>query len=184
MSLLLLLLTGVKTLGIEPHTQWFRLKSSADSPAGMTHPLHVRFANGVELIGYDLSRTEARQGGELRVRLYWRTHQSLAEDVRSFVHLNAPVTQETWANVTKDLAGEIPSSRVAARFLRRRRFSPCDSGDVPPVRAELTVGLIGRAEKRLALADGGDQVSLGQVSLLNAPKLPSVAQLFARFSGR
>ena len=117
------------------------------------------------------------------MRLYWRTHQRLAEDVRSFVHLDAPGTRETWVNVTKDLAGEIPSSRWPLDFYVVDDFRLAIPGDVPPVRAELTVGLLDRAGQRLALAGGGDTVSLGQVSLLNAPQLSNPAQLFARLPG-
>ena len=62
---MILLITGLKSLWIEPATRWFRLRSPVEAPAMMQHPVGAQFANGIELIGYDIRRDAVRQGGQL-----------------------------------------------------------------------------------------------------------------------
>ena len=135
------------------------------APAGMTHPLHVRFANGVELLGYDLPAEAVKQGGELRVRLYWQAHEPLSQNLMSYVHLDAPVTQETWVNDTKEQAGDMPSKGWPLGFYVVDDFRLKIPTGTPPVRASVNVGLLDEAGVRVPLAGGGDSVSLGGVAV-------------------
>ncbi|MCU0507028.1 MAG: YfhO family protein [Anaerolineae bacterium] len=160
-----LLLTGAKALWIEPATSWFRLASPPDAPAGMTHALNLRYDNGVELMGYDLRSDEARQGGELRLRLFWRATRPLTDDVRSFAHLDAPVTGITWANQTKDQPGEMPSRYWPPGYYVVDDFRLRIPAETPPVSADLTVGLLTRDAESIALPDGRKQVALGQITI-------------------
>jgi hypothetical protein len=171
----ILLLTGAKVLWIEPGTNWFRLSSPVDAPAGMTRAVGVRFSNGLELIGYDLPRTEARQGGEVRVRLFWRSNGPLSDDVRSFVHLDAPVTGVTWANQTKDQAGEMPSRLWPSDFYVVDDFRLRVPGDAPPVSMDLVIGLLTREGVPVPLADGRLTLPLATVAIQGR------GQPFARF---
>ncbi len=181
-AVVILVLAGLKVVWIEPHTQWFRLQSPVDAPAGMTHPLHVRFANGVELLGYDLPRGEVKQGGEVAVRLYWRTHEPLGENLMSYAHLDAPVTQETWVNVTKEHAGDMPAKGWPVGFYVVDDFRMGVPADTPPVKANLVVGLLDERGARVPLTGGGDSVSLGPISVRGAGR-PYAAQR-GRRSGR
>jgi hypothetical protein len=164
----ILVLAAVKTWWIEPHTEWFRLQSPVDAPASMTHPLHISFANGVELLGYDLPEGDARQRGELKVRLYWRTHEPLTQDLKSYVHLDAPATQETWVNDTKEHAGDMATKGWPVGFYVFDDFRLRIPSDTPPVRADLRVGLMDEKGARVPSVEGGDSVLLGQVAVQGA----------------
>lgn len=161
----IVVLTGLKAGWVEPRTQWFRRQSPVDAPATMTHPLHVRFANGVELLGYDLPREEVGQGDELAVRLYWRTHEPLDTNLMSYLHLDAPVTQETWVNVTKEHAGDMPAKGWPVGFYVVDDFRLRVPADTQPVRANLNVGLLEESGRRVLLANGGESVALGSVAV-------------------
>jgi hypothetical protein len=161
----ILLLTAAKALWIEPATSWFRLASPPDAPAGMTRALNLRYDNGVELMGYDLRADEARQGGELRLRLFWRATRPLGDDVRSFAHLDAPLTGITWANQTKDQPGEMPSRYWPPGFYVVDDFRLRIPADTPPVSADLTVGLLTRDAQSIELPDGRKQVALGEIAI-------------------
>lgn len=156
---------AVKIVWVEPHTGWFRLVSPEGAPRSMTHPLHVRFTNGVELLGYDLAQNGVRQGGQLPVRLYWQAHEDLDENLSSFVHLLSPAGAVTWANLTKDQAGEMPSRNWPTGFYVVDDFRLRVPGDTPPVAAAIVAGLLDEAGRRVPLAGGGDTVTIGQVAV-------------------
>ena len=158
----ILVVAAAKIVWVEPHTEWFRLESPVDAPRGMTHPLHVRFANGVELLGYDLSRDTVRQGGQLAVRLYWRTHEDLEENLSSFVHLDSPAGNVTWANLTKEQAGDMPSRSWPTGFYVVDDFRLDVPENTPPVRAAIKVGLLDKAGRRVPLISGEDTATIGQ----------------------
>jgi hypothetical protein len=164
---IVLLIVG-KALWIEPDTSWFRLTSPPDAPAGMTQRLNVRYDNGVELLGYDLPEDDVRQGGELRLRLFWRAARPLSEDVRSFAHLDAPVTGITWANQTKDQPGEMPSLHWPPGFYVVDDFRLLVPPDAPPVSADLTVGLLTRDAQPIPLPGGRTKIALGPVAIHGA----------------
>ena len=94
----IILVALLKVTVVEPHTGWFRRQSPSENPMGMQYPVHARFANGVELIGYDLPQGEARQGGTLLLRLYWRSLQPGVTNGTPFVHLDRLDGNLTWAN--------------------------------------------------------------------------------------
>ena len=167
----IVILAGVKAMWVEPSTSWFRLASPPDTPAGMATPLRLRYANGVELLGYTLDEPAARQGGELRLRLFWRADKPLSEDVRSFAHLDAPMTGVTWANQTKDHPGEIPSRKWPAGFYLVDDFRIAIPTGAPPVSLDLNVGLLTRAGKLIPLPDGRERIALGQVAVREARRL-------------
>ncbi len=61
---------------VPPHTM-------APSPS---HPLNVTFAGGLQLTGFDVDG-EMKPGGQLTLRLYWRTLEPLVDNLVGFVHV-------------------------------------------------------------------------------------------------
>jgi hypothetical protein len=170
-------LTAVVLLGIGPHTRWFRARSPADAPLAMQHAVHARFANGIELLGYDLAETAPRQGDTLSVRLYWRTTNPQAENARPFLHLDAITGGQTWANQTKVHPGDKPTSTWLPGFYVVDDYRLTAPADTPPLVAELSAGLMDAAGERVALADGGDRAILARLHVrerrpLSAAQLP------------
>ena len=159
----ILVLTGVAMVLIGPHTRWFRERSPVEAPAGMQHALHTRFANGIELLGYDLSEETPRQGETLRVRLYWRALEPQSSDMRPFLHLDAITGEQTWANQTKLHAGDKPSTRWPVGFYVVDDYRLTVPEDTPAVIAMLRAGLLDKRGELVPLADGGDQVALTSV---------------------
>jgi hypothetical protein len=157
----ILALTAVLLLLVGPYTRWFHLRSSAEAPAGMEHPLHARFANGIELIGYSLAQPTVSQGGTAAVRLYWQATAPQDEDVRPFLHLDSVTGDATWANQTKLHAGDKPSSGWPAGFYVVDDYRLEIPAGVPAVVAKLTAGLLDARGERVALEDGRDVVPLG-----------------------
>jgi hypothetical protein len=173
----ILALTAVLLLFVGPHTRAFRLRSSAEAPAGMQHPIHALFANGVELIGYSLAQPTASQGGTAAVRLYWRAKTPQAEDARPFLHLDSVTGDTTWANQTKLHAGDKPSSGWPAGFYVVDDYRLAIAEDTPAVVANLRAGLLEGGGERVPLADGQDMVTLGPIRVrelqpLSAGALP------------
>lgn len=50
-------------------------------------PLSFRFGPSIELVGYELAKTELRPGEPLDVTLYWRSPAPASENLVTFVHL-------------------------------------------------------------------------------------------------
>jgi len=176
-AVVILALTAVVMLGIGPHTRWFRARSPVDAPRAMQHAVHARFANGIELLGYDLAEEAPRQGDTLSVRLYWRTVEPQAVDLRPFLHLNAITGGQTWANQTKVHGGDKPTRAWLPGFYVVDDYRLAVPLDTPPVVADLSAGLMDAAGERVLLADGGDRAILARLHVrerhpLSAAQLP------------
>jgi hypothetical protein len=179
----ILALTAVTILGIGPHTRWFRQRSPVAAPAAMQHPVHAMYANGIELIGYDLSDEAPRQGDTLRVRLYWRTLEPQGADVRPFLHLDAITGEQTWANQTKMHAGDKPVSDWPAGFYVVDDYNLMLPKETPPVVADLAAGWVDARGERVPLLDGGDRAIFAQLhvrerSPLSVRTLPGRAETY------
>jgi hypothetical protein len=174
---LILALTAVVMLGIGPHTRWFRARSPVDAPLAMQHAVHARFANGIELLGYDLAEEAPRQGDTLSVRLYWRTVGPQAANLRPFLHLTAITGGQTWANQTKVHGGDKPTRAWLPGFYVVDDYRLVVPLDTPPVVADLSAGLMDAAGERVPLAGGGDRAILARLHVrervpLAAAQLP------------
>jgi hypothetical protein len=88
--------------------------------------------------------------------------------MRSFAHLDAPVTGTTWANQTKDQPGEKPSREWPEGFYVVDDFRIPAPPNTPPVSADLVVGLLTRAGQSIALPDGRERIALGRVAVRDA----------------
>jgi hypothetical protein len=170
----ILALTAVTILGIGPRTRWFRERSPVDAPAGMQHATHVRFANGLELIGYDLDDRAPRQGDTLNVRLYWRTLAPQEANLRPFLHLDAITGEQTWANQTKVHPGDKPTSAWLPGFYVVDDYRLIVPADTPAVVADLSVGLMDDRGELALLEEGGDRVILARLHVRERRPLSSV----------
>lgn len=176
---LILALTAIVLLGIGPHTRWFRARSPVEAPFAMQHAVHARFANGIELLGYDLAEEAPRQGDTLNVRLYWRTVGPQTENLRPFLHLDAIIGGQTWANQTKVHAGDKPTSAWLPGFYVVDDYRLAVPADTPPVVADLVAGLMDARGERISLVDGSDQALLTRVHVRQRRQL-SAAQIPGR----
>jgi hypothetical protein len=137
----------VKHLVIDPHTTWFRRQSPAGQVVGVQHPLGVNLDDRFWLLGYDVDRDEVAQGGTLRVVLCWQAQHPTHTNYRSFVHLDAPTDQRTWAISDNFHPGDstaqidIPTSTWDTAHYVRDEHLLHISPDVPPARFLLRAGL-------------------------------------------
>jgi hypothetical protein len=153
----------LKVLVVDPHTGWFRRESPPGQVSGVQHPLRVNLDDRFWLLGYDLNRDRVPQGGALRLTLYWQAQRPIATNYRSFVHLDAPGDQRTWAGSDNFHPGdataqaELPTSTWdTARYVRDEHVLPVPPG-VPPVAFDLRVGLYDPdTGQRLPVAGGPD----------------------------
>jgi hypothetical protein len=166
----ILLVAVLKITLVEPYTGWFRRQSPPESPIGMQYPVHVQFANGVELIGYDLPQGEARQGDALSVRLYWRALKPGAGNGTPFVHLDRLDGNLTWAKQSKLNPGDKPMASWPGGFFVVDDYQVPVPGDAPPVAALVRVGLLDPKGDLIPLADGGSFATLGRVHI--SPRAP------------
>jgi hypothetical protein len=127
----------------------------------METPLHTRFADGIELIGYSLAQPATPQGGTAEVRLFWRAIRPQEEDVRPFLHLDSVTGDVTWANQTKLHAGDKPSSAWPAGFYVVDDYRLEIPEDTPAVVANLRAGLLDARGERVPLDGGQDTAMLG-----------------------
>ncbi|MCU0503007.1 MAG: 6-pyruvoyl-tetrahydropterin synthase-related protein, partial [Anaerolineae bacterium] len=161
----ILVSTALVALAIGPHTRWFRQRSPVEAPAAMQHPVHARFANGIELLGYDLESDAPRQGDAVGVRLYWRALAPQNANVRPFLHLDAITGDATWANQTKVHPGDKPSSGWPPGF-----FVADDYRLLLPL-ARLHAGLLDERGELVPLAEGGDLAALADLRIRERPPL-------------
>jgi hypothetical protein len=161
----ILVSAALVALVIGPHTRWFRQRSPVEAPAAMQHPVHARFANGIELIGYDLESDEPRQGDAVGVRLYWRALEPQSANVRPFVHLDAITGDATWANQTKVHPGDKPSSGWPLGFFVADDYRLLLPADTPPLTARLRAGLLDEHGELVPLAEGGDLATLAELRI-------------------
>jgi len=171
----ILVSTALVAFVIGPHTRWFRQRSLVEAPAAMQHPVHARFANGIELIGYDLESDAPRQGAAVGVRLYWRATEPQLANVRAFLHLDAITGDATWANQTKVHPGDKPSSGWPLGFFVADDYRLLLPLDTPPLTARLRAGLLDERGELVPLADGGDLATLAELRIREMSPLALVS---------
>jgi hypothetical protein len=173
----------LKILVIDPHTTWFRRQSPPETVIGAQHALKSNLNNQFRLLGYDLSKSKARPGQELRVVVYWQAQKPVAEDYRSFVHLDAPTNQRTWAASDNFHPGDttaqidIPTSTWDTEHYVRDEHFLSIPPTAPPVTFLLRAGLYNPVTgQRLPLiGEAGDAVTLQNIQILPGKKSPKIA---------
>ncbi|MGQ9786593.1 MAG: 6-pyruvoyl-tetrahydropterin synthase-related protein [Anaerolineae bacterium] len=163
----LLMVFLLKIWVIDPHTTWFRHHSPPGQVSGVQHPMRVDLDGRFWLLGYDLERDQVAQGSAVRVVLYWQALQDISINYRSFVHLDAPYDQRTWAisdnfhpgDVTAQI--ELPTGTWDTQHYVRDEHVLFVPRAVPPVAFHLRAGLYDPASGvRVPLRDGGDTILL------------------------
>ncbi len=178
----LIALLLLKTLIVDPHTTWFRRQSPPKTVIGAQHALKSNLNNQFWLLGYDLNRSEAKPGQELRVVLYWQAQKPVDVDYRSFTHLDAPVNQRTWAASDNFHPGDstaqidIPTTTWdTEHYVRDEHFLRIPQ-TAPPVEFLLRAGLYNPLTgQRLPLTGkDGNAVTLQNIRVLPGKNLPEI----------
>jgi hypothetical protein len=167
---------------VDPHTTWFRQESPPDQVAGAQYPMRVLMQDNVLFLGYDLVGSEMARGGELlQVRLYWQATGPLSGDYISFIHLDAPPDNTTFATSDNYQPGDpqaqidMPSRGWKPELYVRDEHRLELPDEIPPIAYELRVGLYDRETgQRLSIlpgqgeSQGGDTIFLQKVYVLPA----------------
>jgi len=188
--LLVVVLVG-KVGFVDPHTTWFRRESPPDQVAGAQHPMRVRLEDNVLFLGYDLIGREAVRAGDLlQVRLYWQATGPLSNNYASFIHLDAPPDNATFATADNFHPGDpqaqndVPSLHWSPALYVRDEHRLTLPDDIPPIAYSLRVGLYERQTGRRLLTlpeqaeeQGEDTIFLQQIHVLPArPLHPATMQ--------
>jgi hypothetical protein len=170
---------------IDPHTTWFRRESPPERVLDAEHPMHVPMDDNVLFLGYDLVSEEVVRSGELlQVRLYWQATGPVSGNYVSFVHLDAPPDNTTFATSDNYQPGDpqaqidMPSDRWQTELYVRDEHRLELSDKMPPIAYALRAGLYDRETGRrlpIALGQGEDQeedtIFLEKINVLT-PQIP------------
>jgi hypothetical protein len=153
---LVLCILLVKVLWIAPHTTLFRVASPQGSTLVATHLADIPMGPNVRLIGWDIFNTEAKQGDEIRVRLYWQADAPLTDNYRSFVQIIAP-DQHEYGSSNNMNPGNVPAQTWNSNYYIIDDHSIQVGADTPPIVYTLRVGLS---------PSGDEQARIGETDLL------------------
>ncbi len=164
----------------------FTFNSPRGEVLAAQHPVEINFANGIQLIGYDLSRQTVAAGDYLQVVLYWQTEGAPHRvNLQPFVHLDRLDTLSTVAETTNYTPGDITTESVLPTFhWDNQRYIRDEHDLIIPVDIEpwayaLRVGLIDPDQQGqlVPLANGSltvDQADTAQLGIINIT--PSTGQ--------
>ncbi|MEM7345329.1 MAG: 6-pyruvoyl-tetrahydropterin synthase-related protein [Chloroflexota bacterium] len=170
------LLLIIVAFGIKPQLQpFFTTHSPPDKVLPADYVFQADFAEGIQLVGYDLSRSIAAPGDYVRVVLYWQTSGAPhRRNLQPFVHLDR---LESWTTVVDDTnytPGDVTTESNLPtfhwdneRYIRDEHdlYLPAD---MAPTAYALRVGLIDpdQGNQLHPLADGnGDTVQLTTINI-------------------
>ena len=167
---------------IDPHTTWFRRESPPDRVVDAQHPMYVPMDDNVLFLGYDLVGNEVMRSGELlHVRLYWQATGPLSGNYISFVHLDAPPENTTFATADNYQPGDpqaqidMPSNQWQSELYVRDEHRLELPDEMPPIAYAVRAGLYDRETgRRLSIlprqgeSQGEDTIFLQQVHVLPA----------------
>ena len=122
---------------------------AAVDAAAIPHPVDVRFAGGIRLIGYALPEHAALPGESFAVTLYWQAEQPVAARYKVFTHLvgttyNAATGNFLWGQQDNEpLNGQAPTTRWTPGTVIADPYRIPAAPHAPPGPYTLTVGLYG-----------------------------------------
>ncbi len=163
--------------------------ASASDLTRASHPMHVDFANLIELRGYDYDAPSVKQGDTLRVTLYWRALAPMNESYRVFVHL---VGQDNRIAGGTDV---IPARGAFPTVYWKPGDALIDPVEIPvaanasPGKYAVEVGLypVGKPDHRLNVVGANDSRAL-LAPIKVAPRQPLIytpqTRLDANFAGK
>ncbi|MCB0167805.1 MAG: glycosyltransferase family 39 protein, partial [Anaerolineae bacterium] len=171
-------------LVIKPILQpWFTQHSPPGQVLPAQHQADIRFANGIRLTGYDLSRQVIPAGDYLQVVLYWETDRGPYRDnLQPFVHLDRLDDFTTVAEATNYTPGDVTTEMNMptfhwdnARYVRDEHdlYLPPET---PPLAYAVRIGLINidDEDRLIPLADGsGDTALIDTINVSPSQKSPA-----------
>ena len=142
----------------------FTVESPRERVVSAQHEADVRFANGIQLAGYDLSQRVVEAGSYLQVTLFWQTDGAPhAVNLQPFVHLDRLDNFTTVADATNYTPGNVTTETNMPtfhwdnfRFVRDEHDLNIPA-ETPPLAYAVRVGLIDPDQngELVPLAGGG-----------------------------
>lgn len=132
--------------------------AESDLPADL-QPVHARFGDSIELVGYRLGQSDVLPGEPLPVTLYWRTLVPMTSDLNLFLHLLGRNAQEVGKIDTWPGGGLLPTSvwRAGAIYADPYLVPVSDTAEAPTV-LRLHIGFWeGSLDNVLPAFDAGNQ---------------------------
>jgi len=175
----------IAALWLKPLLQpLFTVSSPREQALPAQYPANIRFANGIQLVGYDLSRRVVQPGGYLQVALYWQTGSApYRVNLQPFVHLDRLDNFTTIADATNYTPGDVTTEMNMPTFHWDNHRYIRDEHDLflpagtPPLAYAVRVGLIDPEQQgRLVSLAGqsGDTAWLDTINIAPAGH-PAVA---------
>lgn len=148
---------------------------SATLPTGAS-PVAYRLGDAINLVGYALPQTRANAGETLALTLYWRTEATHDTRYKVFTHLlgktyNAGTGNFLWGQQDNEpVNGQAPTTLWAPGMIIEDPYLIHVDAGAPPGLYAIEVGMYGLIDGvRLAVAGGGDAISLAEVEVKAAP---------------
>ncbi len=133
---------------VDRQHSWFRRTSPPGQVLGAQHLLAdelpagsgVDFGHHIQLLGYDLPRSQVRAGETLPLTLYWRATGPVPDNYQVFAHLTRPATH-LWGQSDNLNPGDLPTTRWPSdQYVWDDHMLEVLPG-TPPGEYQLTVGL-------------------------------------------
>lgn len=170
-----LMLVLVAALWLKPLLRpVFTITSPPGRALPAQHDTNIEFANGIRLIGYDLSREVVPAGGYLQVVLYWETGTAPMEvNLQPFVHLDRLNDLVTVAANTNYTPGDPTTESNLPTFHWDNSRYVRDEHDLivppgtPPLAYAVRVGLIDPADRDRLIPLSGGSGDTARLTTLN-----------------
>ncbi|MBI2865692.1 MAG: glycosyltransferase family 39 protein [Chloroflexi bacterium] len=144
----------------------------ADPARGLVpaHPIEeANFGDSIELIGYDIDRTQAAPGDKLDLTLYWRAREKPADDYTVFTQLLGGQQTIVGQSDGQPVGGYYPTHLWDAGEVVADRHVIQVHADAPPGKLTLIAGLYRLAtDQRLPLlgSDGKDYLTVSDIEVI------------------
>lgn len=150
----LLLIVVVKTTVLDTY-ECLHHHSAPGQAVPAQHKLRANFGGKIELLGYDLPRSQVHPGDTLSVVLYWRALTDVEGNYQSFVHVAQPLDR-AWAQEDHLNPGGLPTSRWPSDKYVWDEYAIQIPEQLSPGEYMVNVGLYSRSEggARLPLHNG------------------------------
>ena len=170
-----LILVLVAALWLKPLLRpVFTIASPPGRALPAQHETNIEFANGIRLIGYDLSREVVPAGGYLQVVLYWETETApMKVNLQPFVHLDRLNDLATVAANTNYTPGDPTTESNLPTFHWDNNRYVRDEHDLivppgtPPLAYAVRVGLIDPADRGRLIPLAGGSGDTARLTTLN-----------------
>jgi len=132
----------------------------------ISHAVSFNLANSIDLIGYDLDRTEAQPGDVIHLTLYWQARQEMDQDYTVFAHL-IDGENRVWAQRdNQPLNGDYPTSFWDRGEVVRDQYEITLASDTPIGEYRIEAGLyLASTGERLSVLDDTGQMQDNRVLL-------------------